>query len=205
MRMICDRSDAEAISTSPGFQFGPLLPIIAATPASHDQDALLVGKIVERVALHFAFEPHGVEVQVADITKFGFQAIGRFAEEHVGSPASAANQDALPVHAKQQVALRVQFRSDLADPEPDRLNIRHHISDREAHGKIVKIRFAHLFRPPEPGIFDAELRKIGRVKTNSASFTGSKSNSLAKRDIFRVTHQVPRLLPGTVAELRLNG
>ena len=44
----------------------PVLPVIAAAPAEHDEDSLLVGEMEEFVGLHLAFEADGIEVHVAD-------------------------------------------------------------------------------------------------------------------------------------------
>ncbi len=97
------------------FPVRPLLPVVAAGPPSHDENALLVGQIEKVVRFHGAFEADRVEVQVAQILKLCLQAFGRFAQEHVRRPASAADQDVFAVDAEEAMALRVDVRSDFAN------------------------------------------------------------------------------------------
>src|SRR6202795_4439840 len=88
---------------------GPVFPMIAAAPSCHHEHALLVRQVIEIIGLRFPFEAHGVEVHVANVTKFSLEAFSRLAEEHVGGPAAAANQDFLAVNEKLPIAMLVEF------------------------------------------------------------------------------------------------
>jgi hypothetical protein len=52
---------------SSGVQVGPLLPKIAATPTSHDEDAPAIGLLVEVLGFGTAFEPNSVEAHVLNV------------------------------------------------------------------------------------------------------------------------------------------
>ena len=53
----------------------PALPEVAAAPAGHDQNALVVCEIEELLRFEFALEADRVQSHVADITEFVVQAL----------------------------------------------------------------------------------------------------------------------------------
>ena len=52
----------------------PVLPVVAATPAQHHQDALLIGEMKEVFGFELAFEPNGVQVHIAHHAELVAQA-----------------------------------------------------------------------------------------------------------------------------------
>ena len=61
----------------------PLLPVVTAAPAEHDQDSLLVGEMEEGVGFELALEADGVEVHIADQAELVLQAGFIGAQQHV--------------------------------------------------------------------------------------------------------------------------
>ena len=102
---------------SSGVQSLPVLPVVAAAPAEHHEDALLIGQMEELLGFELAFEADGVEVHVAHHVELVTQALVVGAQQHVLRPACAANQNRLAVYAKQTAAVGGEFRCDLADAE----------------------------------------------------------------------------------------
>src|SRR5580704_12963856 len=96
---------------------GPALPEIAAAPAGHDQDSIVIGDVEEFLSFELAFEADGVQSHVADVAEFVVQALGVFAHHHVWGPAAAADQDVLAIDVEGASAGGVDFGSHLADSE----------------------------------------------------------------------------------------
>ncbi len=170
MRMICERREAVAISRSPGCQCFHCSQMIAAAPAGHDEDALLVGEIVKFVGFQLPFQANGVQVHVADVAEFVFQAIEILAQKHVRRPAAAADQDLFSVDVELTSAGGIQFGSDFADAEFDGLRVGLLASALKCNGKFVKILRAHLVGPPEFGILDLELGILRRRENGRCGF-----------------------------------
>ena len=64
-RSICERKRGRGDGQIVGLSSLPVLPVVAAAPAKHDQDALLIGEMEELIGFELAFEANGVEVHVA--------------------------------------------------------------------------------------------------------------------------------------------
>src|SRR5947207_5012848 len=113
----------------------------------------------EAVILVIAFEPDRVEVHVQRITQLRILALGLRAEEHVGRPTAAANQDAASVDPKEPSALRRRLRCDLANPEAHGLTVRHAPARDELEREIIQRGrgAAELRGPPETRIHEVEL------------------------------------------------
>src|SRR3974390_2719755 len=56
--------------------FVPALPHVAAAPAGHNEDAVFIGHVVERLRLKLALEANGVETKIAHVAELGFHALG---------------------------------------------------------------------------------------------------------------------------------
>jgi hypothetical protein len=82
-----------------------MLPMVAATPPQHHQDALFICEAKEILRLELALQPDGVEIHVANHADLVAQATFICAQQHVLRPAGAANQNRLPVHAKQTASV----------------------------------------------------------------------------------------------------
>src|SRR4051812_29156422 len=79
------------------------LPGIAAGPAGHDENAQAVGFFVELFAIEAAFEANRVQAHVADVAEVSVEALGRPAQENVGGPGSAADQEIATVDFEKAV------------------------------------------------------------------------------------------------------
>ena len=99
----------------------PVFPVIAAAPAQHHQDSLLIGEAEEVLGFELAFKADGVQIHVAHHADLVAQAIVVGAQQHVLRPAGAANQNRLAVHAKEAAAVGCEFRRDFANAEVDAL------------------------------------------------------------------------------------
>src|ERR1017187_7795397 len=75
----------------------PLLPMIAAAPPGEHENAVGVRQAEERIVLELAFEANRVEVHVADVLELGPLPREIRAQQHVGRPAPATDQDRLAV------------------------------------------------------------------------------------------------------------
>ena len=119
-----------------------------------------IGEMKELIGFELAFEANGVQVHVAHQAELVAQAVLIGAQQHVLRPAAAANQNALAVHAEETAAVGREFRGDFADAEVHALLVGHLACDAEAHGEALQMRLAHLVRPPELGIVNAQLREL---------------------------------------------
>ena len=103
----------------------PQLPLIAAAPAGHDENALAIREIVERVVFELALGTNGVQPHFLDVPEFGFEPFGRLRpQQHVGGPPAAANEDWFSVDAEKTMAFIGQLRAELVDAEADLASIR---------------------------------------------------------------------------------
>src|SRR4029077_18621814 len=135
----------------------PALPEIATAPAGHYQNSLMIREIEELLGFEFAFEADRVQPHVAHVTKFVLQALGVFAEHHVGSPAATTDQDVFAVDVEGASARGVHFRSYLANAEVALGMIAGLAIDLKCYGQGIKIRLAHLRGPPQTRIGEDEL------------------------------------------------
>ena len=87
----------------------PLLPVVAAAPAGHDQDAVAVGEIEEVVVLQLALQPDGVEAHVQHVAELVLLPAAVDPHHHVRGPAAPADQDVLAVDAEDQALVGVQL------------------------------------------------------------------------------------------------
>src|SRR5207237_3824748 len=95
----------------------PAFPGVATSPAGHDENAELVGLLEEFVAVEAAFEANGVEVHVANVSEVSVKFCGRPAEEQIGRPGSAANQNFAAIHFEEAMIFVGEFGGDFADAE----------------------------------------------------------------------------------------
>ena len=164
----------------------PPFPVIAAAPAEHDEDSILVGKIEEVVGVEFSFEADGVEVQIAHHAELLPQPRGIGAQQHVLRPASAADEDGFAVDAEEAAAaVSCKFRGDFADAELDGLLVHRLPLAAEAHGESLKVRIAHLPGPPELRIMDAQLRELLGGEGDGALFVRGKMHGPLESDAGR--------------------
>src|SRR6266404_3521959 len=100
----------------------PVLPVVAAAPSGHHHDAHAVGEVEEVVGLELAFEPYGVQAHVADVGELSLELLfGFFAEQQVGCPPAAADEERAAVDFELAIAFRGEFAGYGADGEVDRL------------------------------------------------------------------------------------
>src|SRR6266550_307415 len=93
----------------------PFLPGAAAHPTRHHEDAKTVRLMPEAIVLVIAFQTQRVEMHVERITDLRILSLGLRAEEHIGRPASAANENASAVHSEETPSLWRRFRGDLSN------------------------------------------------------------------------------------------
>ena len=95
----------------------PAFPEIAAAPSGHDENALAIGQVKEFLSLELAFQANRVEPHIADVAKFGMQALRIFTHHQVGRPAPAANQNILAVDVEGAPTDRVEVGGNFANAE----------------------------------------------------------------------------------------
>ena len=140
-----------------------MFPVVAAAPAEHDKNSLLIGEMKEVFGLELAFKANGVQVHIADHAELIAQPVIVGAQEHVLRPAGAANEDRLAIDAEEAAAGGCEFGSDLADAE-----IALSCSSEawspvwEADGEAFEMRLAHLVGPPEFRIVRCAARETCR-------------------------------------------
>src|SRR4029453_15395181 len=96
----------------------PALPYVAAAPARHDEEAHAVREVEELVVLELAFETDGVEAEVARVPQLALQPFRREAQQDVGGPAAAADEDLPPVDPEEPRADPVGLRPPRPRPPP---------------------------------------------------------------------------------------
>ena len=177
------------------FPIRPFHPVIAAGPAGEDQHALFVGEIEEGVRLDLSLQANGVEIQIAEILKLRSEALRRFALEHVGCPASAADQDTLAVDAEKQVALRIDLGCDFADAIARDRVVRQNTLDIEIKIDLMQRGGAHLMWPPQFRILDAQLGEFFGAEADRARFAGGERQVLLDVVAFEIGFHRGRYLP----------
>src|SRR3981081_1023335 len=150
--------------------------MVATTPACEDKNAVAVGHVEEFVSIQLAFQPNGIQVHVAYVAKLVFQTLRRFEQHHVGRPAGASNENAFSVHLEKKGILLVYFRSDFPDAKLRFQLIGRGVVHFEFQIKRVKVRCAHLRRPPEVWIGDVKLRKACSGKRDLPRLSRTKLN-----------------------------
>ncbi len=101
----------------------PLLPVMAAAPPRHDQNAVPVSQIEEAVGLHLPFHSDGVQVHIPDVPDFRFFSFGRGPQQHIGGPPAPAYEDLSSVDGEVPLPLLVPLRSDFSNAEADDLAV----------------------------------------------------------------------------------
>ena len=149
-----------------------MFPEVAAAPAGHDQNSLVVGEIEEFLGFELAFEADRVEPHIAHVTKFVVQTLRVLAEHQVWSPAAAADEDVFAVHLKLAAARGIDFRGYLANAEFGFGAIAQGTADIKLHGDWVKVLFAHLRGPPKARVRDHELPILSRSEREVSGFVG---------------------------------
>src|ERR1700676_5591919 len=81
-------------------------------------------------------------------------------QEHVLRPACAADENRLAVHAEEAAASGVEFRRDFAEAEVHALFVGFDALLDEVDSESLKMRFAHLVRPPRLRIVDVECGEL---------------------------------------------
>src|SRR5262249_31977702 len=100
-----------------GFPLVPVLPVIAAAPAGHDQNPITIREIEELVRLQLTFEANRIQTKVADVPKLVLDTLAIDTQKHVGRPAAAANQDFAVIDMEEFVPFRSLLRRDFANAE----------------------------------------------------------------------------------------
>jgi hypothetical protein len=93
------------------------LPLVAAFPAGERQDAVAVGQVEEFVRLDVPFQPDGVQAQVEGVPQPVLDVGPVPAQELVGRPTAALDQQLAAVDAVLAVAGGVQRGPDITDAE----------------------------------------------------------------------------------------
>ena len=94
-----------------------MLPVIAAAPTGHDQNAFLISFVEEFLCLQFTFEPDRVQTHVLHVAEFVLKPLRVLAQHHVGRPAAAANQDSLAIDTEDPLIVGYYFRRDFTNSE----------------------------------------------------------------------------------------
>src|SRR5438105_652625 len=127
----------------------PFLPGAATHPAAHDEDAEAVGLVPEAIVFVIAFQPQGIEMHVERVSQLRVLPLRLWAQEHVGRPTAATNENATAVDAEKSPALWRRFRRDLTDAETQILQIGHASIFQERQGERVQLGLPELRWPPE--------------------------------------------------------
>ncbi len=122
--------------------------MVATAPAQHHEDALLIGEAEEFLGLQLAFKADGIQIHVADQMELVAKAVIVGPQQHVLGPPGTANENRLAIHAKEATAVRCEFRSDFSNSEVDALFICLDSLLCKADREALKVRVAHLVRPP---------------------------------------------------------
>src|SRR5438309_12126936 len=77
--------------------FAPAFPVIAATPARHDEDSFAVRVLEELLRFQLAFEANRIQPHVTHVAELVRQALRTLTKQHIGCPAAAPNQDLLAI------------------------------------------------------------------------------------------------------------
>ena len=137
----------------------PALPVVAAAPAGDDHDALAIAHLQERPALGLALEPDRIQVHVLHVTDLRGLALGGRAQEHVGRPTAAADEDRPAVDLEDAIALVVQLRRGFADAEADQVLIGGLAVHAHLQVQVVQVLRADVDGPPEARLADVQLRE----------------------------------------------
>src|SRR2546430_14308362 len=140
-----------------------MLPMIAATPAGHDENAIAVRQVEELIGLELAFEANGIESQITNVTQLVLDTLVIDAQEHVGRPTPAPDQNIAMVNVKQFVSFGSFFCGDLAYAELCAGRLRGRVSNAEPHAHGPKVLRTQRIRPPQLRILHSQLRiLVGR-------------------------------------------
>ena len=69
----------------------------------------LVGLVEKLVGLELAFEPDGIQAEMAHVTQLILEPLRAGANEHVVGPTAATDQDVAPIDLKQPVPIRIHL------------------------------------------------------------------------------------------------
>ena len=132
-------------------------------------------------------------MHVERVDELRILACGLRAEEKVGCPPAAANEDAPPVDAKEQSALRCHLGRDLANAEAKLRTIRHALADDEFQREILKHgpSLSKLGGPPELRVRDAKLRETVRREAHLRAVMRREGDVALERDRSNAAAQDP--------------
>ena len=152
----------------------PLLPLIAAHPAEHERNALLVGEFDNVLAGDFRFPAQKIDAEVLRVAQDVRLALRIVAIEKVGRVVAAADEEIAPVHLQVEIAaladvgemfVVVAMLRDVADAKANVSAVRKRFVPHKLQMKIVKRRRAHRVGPPEVRIRHDQFRKIVPART----------------------------------------
>ena len=67
------------------------------------------GEVEELVRLQLAFEPDGIQAEMAHVTQLIIESLRAGANEHVVRPTAATDQDVPPIDLEQPVPIRIHL------------------------------------------------------------------------------------------------
>ena len=145
---------------------------------------------------------------MAHVGHLDLESLSRSAQEEVGRPSSASDEDALAVDRVDARLLRVERRRDLAYAEGGVEVVEHAaVGERQGEREIVQRGGAHLPRPPEVGVREVEHGERGVGEEDLARLVGLEAHGLRE-----VAHAEDRAGErggdrhvGVVGELRHDG
>ena len=161
----------------------PLLPLIAAHPAEHERNALLVGEFDNVLAGDFRFPAEKVDAEVLCVAQDVRFALRVVAIEKVGSVVAAADEEIAPVHLQVEIAalanvgemfVVVAMLRDAADSEANMSDVRERLVPHKLQLQVVKRRRAHRVGPPEVRVCHGQFRKSLRRELDFAILAGGK-------------------------------
>ena len=161
----------------------PLLPLVAAAPPRHEEDAVTIRQVIELIAFELPLEADRIEPHLAHVSKFRLEPFGGFgSEQHVRSPAAASNQDGLSVHLEEAMSLVGQLGRHVLNAEGDLLRVSRGTVLRRRQRQRIQLLPAHAIRPPHARLHDRErLDAIGREGDRLALARPERDRLLERR------------------------
>src|ERR1035437_2704297 len=104
----------------------PLFPLVAAHPAEHERNALLIGEFNNVLAGDLGFPAEKIDAEILCVAQDVRFALRIVAKEKIGSVVAAADEKIAPVHLQVEIAaladvgkmfVVVAKRRDFADAE----------------------------------------------------------------------------------------
>ena len=144
----------------------------------HHEDALLISEAEKFLGLKLAFKADRIQIHVANQMELVAKAMIVGPQQHVLGPPGTANENRLAIHPKEATTIRCEFRSDFSNSEVDALFIRLDSLLCKADREVLKVRVAHLVRPPWLRVLHMQRGHLFRRQHYSSVFMRRKLHRL---------------------------